>query len=98
MQFKVPHRSTKEATITKIRQLIAEKRAELEQHASDIKLEWKDNVLEYAFTAQGSHIEGTLTITDTDFEVYAKLPLMYRMFEGMLERKIEGELAKMKLT
>lgn len=77
--------------------MIDEKRAEFEKHASDITLAWNDNVLDYAFTAQGKHIEGTLTITDTDMEIYAKLPLMYRMFEGMLERKIEAEIAKMKI-
>lgn len=97
MQFKIPHKSSKTAAIAKIKKLLQDEKAKIDEHATDVKTEWNDNVLSYEFTAQGTHIKGTLTVTDTDFDVYAKLPLMYKLFEGTIERMIAQEVAKMKI-
>ncbi len=78
----------------RIKQMLVDQRKAIEQNATDVKTEWKDNVLDFAFTAQGTHIKGTLTVTDTEFDVYAKLPLMYRLFEGQIEKMIKGEMEK----
>lgn len=77
--------------------MLEEHRGKIAENASDVKTEWKDNVLDFAFTAQGTHITGSLTVTDTEFEVYAKLPLMYRLFEGQIEKMITAEAAKLNL-
>lgn len=97
MKFTIPHGGSKEAAIAKVKQMLVEMRPQMEQHATDIKTEWDGDVLTFAFTAEGKHIEGTLTARESDFEVYAKLPLMMRMFEGTIERMIQAEVAKLKM-
>ncbi len=95
MQFKVNHRTTQQAAIRRIQKMLEEQKQQIAEHATDVKTEWKDNVLEYSFTAQGTKISGTVTVTETDFDIYAKLPLMYRLFEGQIEKAIAAEAAKL---
>ena len=77
--------------------MLEESRAKIAENATDVKTDWNDSVLSFEFTAQGSHISGTLTVQDESFDLYAKLPLMYRMFEGTIERMIKAEIAKMNI-
>lgn len=94
MKFQIKHKTTKFQAMQRIKQMLVDQRKAIEENATDVKTEWKDNVLEFEFTAQGTHIKGTLTVTDTEFDVYAKLPLMYRLFEGTIEKMIKAEMEK----
>lgn len=95
MQFKIKHKTSKFEAMQRIKKMLVDQRKQIEENATDVKTEWKDNVLEFAFTAQGTHISGTLTVTDHEFDVYAKLPLMYRLFEGTIEKMVAAEAAKL---
>ncbi len=95
MQFKFPHNTTKTEAINRIKKTLDESRSKINENATDVKEEWQGDVLHFGFTAQGQHIEGTLTTTDTDFEIYAKLPLALRLFEGTIQRMIEAEARKL---
>lgn len=97
MKIKLPHNTTQALAIDRAKKLIDDSRSQFAQHASDIKEEWDGNVLNFGFSGQGQKIEGTLTVTDTDFEVYAKLPLALRLFEGTIERMIHAEAKKLKI-
>lgn len=94
MKFNVPHNTTQAAAIRRVQKLLEEHKSQIAEQASDVVTSWNDNVLTFSFTAQGTHISGTVTITDTHFDVYAKLPLMYRLFEGKIEKMIQAEIAK----
>ena len=59
------------------------------------KQEWQGDVLHFAFTAEGKHIEGTLAVGDRDFDIYAKLPLVWRLFEGRIEKAVKEQVAAM---
>ncbi len=95
MQFKIDHKTTQQAAIRKLKKIIEEQQKAIAEHATDVRADWKDHVLEFGFTAQGTKITGTVTVTETTFDVYAKLPLMYRLFEGRIEKMIAAEAAKM---
>ncbi len=95
MQFKIKHKTSKFEAMQRIKKMLVDQRKQIEANATDVKTEWKNDVLEFEFTAQGTHIKGTLTVTDTDFDVYAKLPLMYRLFEGTIEKMVAAEAAKL---
>lgn len=97
MQFSLPFRGDAQQGITKLKQLLDQHRDQVAQKASDVKEEWDDNVLSYAFTVEGKHIEGTVTVRDGSYDVYAKLPLALRLFEGTIERMIEAEAKKLQL-
>ncbi len=94
MQFKIDHKTTQQAAIRKLKKMIEDQQKSIAEHATDVKTDWKDNMLEFGFTAQGTKITGTVTVTDTHFDIYAKLPLMYRLFEGKIEKMIAAEAAK----
>ncbi len=94
MQITLPFQGTQAEGIVKIKQMIQQHQKEIQQNATDVKMDWQENVLTFAFTAQGKSISGTLTVKDNEFDVYAKLPLMYRMFEGTIEKMIKSEIEK----
>ncbi len=95
MQFKIDHKTTQAAAIRKIKKILEDQQAQIAEHATDVKTEWHDNVLDFAFTAQGTKISGKVTVTETEFDIYAKLPFMYRLFEGQIEKAIAAEAAKL---
>ena len=97
MQISLPHRGTQAEGVEQIKKMLEEHREKIGQNASDVRTEWQENVLTFAFTAQGSHIEGTVTVLDREFKVYAKLPLALRLFEGTIERMVASEVQKLKL-
>ena len=94
MKFTIPHKQTEQEAITHVTSLLAQHHAQLEQQVTELKEEWQGNVLNFGFTAQGAHIEGTLTVRDQAFDVYAKLPLMLKLFEGRIERTIKEQIAQ----
>ena len=94
MKISLPHKGTQAEGIAHIKQLLAQHRAEIEKNAQNVVTEWKDNVLEFSFAAQGASISGTLTVHDKVFDLYAKLPLALRLFEGRIEKMIEAEVKK----
>lgn len=97
MKITLPHKGTEVEGIAQIKKMLAENQDKIAQSATEVTTAWQDNVLSYAFTAQGSHIEGTLTVLDKEFQLYAKLPLALRLFEGTIERMIAAEVKKLPL-
>lgn len=97
MQFKLPFKGTESEGVARVKQLLEEHRGQIEKSATNIVAEWEGSVLTFSFDAEGKHIEGTLTVRDGEFDVYAKLPLMLRMFEGTIEKMIQAEVAKLQM-
>jgi hypothetical protein len=97
MQITIPHNGTESEGIARVKQLLDESREKIAQNATELKEEWQGNVLSFAFSAQGQHIQGTLTVKDRAFELYAKLPLALRLFEGTITRMIEAEAKKIRV-
>ncbi len=92
MQLNFKHNTSKAEALTKIRQLLSSAdRKKLDGHMTVQKEEWNGDVLDYSFTIQGQSISGTLTVTEDEYQIYAKLPLMLRMFEGKIEREIRAQ-------
>jgi len=95
MKVSIPHKDTQIGAITHVKKILNESRAQMAAHLTDVTEAWQGNVLNFAFTAQKNHISGTLEVKDHSFELYAKLPLMMRMFEGRIQKMIEDETKKM---
>jgi len=88
MKVSIPHKDSEIAAITKVKKILNESRSKLADHLTDVEEQWDNNVLTFAFTAQKQRISGTLTVKDKVFELYAKLPLTLRLFEGRIEKMI----------
>lgn len=94
MKISLPHKGTQADGIAHIKQLLQQHQAEIQKNAQNVVTTWKDNVLEFSFTAQGSTISGTLTVEDKAYNLYAKLPLALRLFEGRIEKMIGEQMKK----
>lgn len=94
MHIQVPHKSSKVTTITKLKLALQEARPKAKENGIEITDErWEGDTLHFAVTLQGKAVTGTLQITDTEFVIDAKLPLLWRIFEGKIEKMI-AEQAK----
>jgi hypothetical protein len=94
MKVSIPHKQTRVGAITHIKKVLNDSRSMMASQISDMKESWEGNILTFAFTAQKKHFEGTLEVKDHSFELYAKLPIMMRLFEGKIEKIIQDEAKK----
>ena len=95
MHIELPHRSTKEAATARVKKALVDARPQMAGQVTMDKEEWNNSMLTFAFTTQGKQITGTLRVTDVDFIVDAKLPLLWRVFEGKIEKMIKEQAAGM---
>lgn len=80
----------KDRAVAKIKTELIKNRPAINQHVKINEEKWDGSTLNFAVELQGKKITGTLEITDKDFVLDAKLPLMWRLFE----KRIEAEVAK----
>lgn len=92
MHIQIPHKSNKISAITKVKQALQHGRGQLAEHATIDEEHWEGDTLHFAATLQGKQITGTLKVDDKDFVVDAKLPLLWRIFEGRIERMIAEQV------
>jgi hypothetical protein len=81
--------------VKRVKKGLDDARPQFAQHASDIEERWEEDTLHFAFSIQGKRIEGTLEVQDSEFVLDAKLPLMWRMFEGRIEKMIQEQTKQM---
>lgn len=62
------------------------------QQAKINKEEWDGNTLHFDLELQKKPVSGTLEVTDTEYILDAKLPLMWRVFEGKIEKEIKKQV------
>jgi hypothetical protein len=91
MQIKLPHTFSKSIAVQKVKVALEKARPELVGKATIDEERWDGDTLNFAFTAEGQHISGTCTVTDHEFDIYAKLPFMLRLFEGKIQKAIEEQ-------
>jgi Putative polyhydroxyalkanoic acid system protein (PHA_gran_rgn) len=92
MHIVVPHKATRVVAIAKIKEALKQGKSQMGDMAKIDKEEWQEEVLHFAVTLQGKQITGTLNVTDTDMVIDAKLPLLWRIFEGKIERMIAEQV------
>jgi hypothetical protein len=88
MKVSIPHKLSEVEAVTRVRKILHDSRAKLAEHLTDVEEKWEGSTLHFAFTAQKQHISGTLEVRDRVFNIYAKLPLMMRLFEGKIQKMI----------
>ena len=95
MHLAVPHKMSQAAAITRVKKALDENRAQIAQYAKITEEKWDGNTLDFTVDLQGKEITGTLEVTDADYVIDAKLPLLWRMFEGRIESQIAEQVKKM---
>jgi hypothetical protein len=95
MHFNIPHKTSKLMALKKVRDALNAARPQLKGQATIEKEDWEGETLHFGATVQGKSITGTLVVTDTEFVIDAKLPLMWRLFEGRIEKMIAEQVKQM---
>lgn len=95
MHLEVQHKSSKDAAVARIKKALVDARPQMQGQVKITKEEWNNSMLTFAFEIQGKEVTGTLRVTDQDFVVDAKLPLLWRMFEGKIEKMIKEQASGM---
>ena len=93
MHFQIPHKTSKFRAVQKVKQALNGARSQLKDQATISREDWEGETLHFAAEVQGKTITGTLVVTDKEFVIDAKLPLLWRIFEGRIEKMI-AEQAK----
>ena len=99
MHFEVPHGASQNQAIERVKAGLLQAVPHLKQNNVTIdKQEWEGSTLNFAATLQGKQITGTVQVLEKQFVIDAKLPLLWRMFEGKIEKMIaeqaQGMLGK----
>lgn len=81
--------------MTRIRQALRDAKSQLPKEASIDEERWEGTTLHFAATLQGKKITGTVEITDSEMVIDAKLPLMWRLFEGRIEKMIAEQVKQL---
>ena len=92
MKLNFKHAQTKEQAVAHVKKMLTEARGKIaEAKVEDLEEKWDGDVLQFAFTAQGQHISGTLEVRDHEFELYVKLPLALKLFEKRIEKMLMAQ-------
>jgi Putative polyhydroxyalkanoic acid system protein (PHA_gran_rgn) len=95
MHLQIPHKANKIAALTKVKKMLQEGRSQLSGVATIDEERWEGDTLHFAAKLQGKQITGTLQVTDKDFVIDAKFPLLWRIFEGKIEKMIGEQVQSM---
>ena len=88
MHIQIPHNTSQKAAVERVKKRLVDARPHMKDQVNINKQDWDGPNLTFAFTAQGKEVTGKLKVTETEFIVDAKLPLMWRLFEGKIEKMI----------
>ena len=95
MHLEIKHKNSKDAAVARIKQALIQGRPQMQGQVQITKEEWNNSMLNFAFTTQGKEVTGTLRVTDEDYIIDAKLPLLWRVFEGRIEKMIKEQASGM---
>lgn len=95
MHVEIPHQFSQKEAVNRVKMALNQSRAQVMQHAPDLEDKWEGDTLHFAATVQGKKITGTLDVQDKQFILDAKLPLLWRMFEGQIEKAIKQQVAQL---
>lgn len=92
MHIEIPHKFSQTQAKERVEKGLAEMRPKLEGQAVVEKEEWQGDTLEFAVLVQGQRITGSLEVQEKQFILDAKLPFLWRMFEGKIQKTIEEQI------
>lgn len=96
MHVEIPHHFSRKDALTRVKMALNQSRAQVLQHAPDMKTDWDGDTLKFSATIQGKFIEGTLAVEEKQFVIDAKLPLLWRIFEGRIEKAIKEQVGQLR--
>lgn len=95
MHIEIPHKSSKITALTKIKKALNEARPQSGQEMEITEERWEGDTLHFGVKLQGKTITGTVLVNETHLVVDAKLPLLWRIFEGKIEKMVAEQIKQL---
>lgn len=95
MHIAIPHKTARQKAVEKVKDALEKGRAQIAEHAKIGEERWEGDTLHFSVDLQGKTITGTLAVEDADYVLDAKLPLLWRMFEGRIEAEISRQVGRL---
>jgi hypothetical protein len=95
LSMKTAHHLGKEEAERRLKDKL---RVALEAHgrkATDLREEWSDGTLSFAFKTMGASVAGTMVVQDSEVRLAAEVPLRIALFKRLIERRIRAELGNL---
>ena len=92
MHIVIPHKFSKAQAVDRVKKGLIEAVPHMKGQVEIESQVWEGDTLSFAFIAQKQRVAGTLAVEDSQFILDAKLPLMWRLFEGKIERAIAEQV------
>ena len=89
LTMEVPHSLGQDEAVRRLK----DKLREAEGAADDMHQEWHDHTLSFHFEVMGMKIQGTMAVEDKAVRVDVDLPLAAVMVKGMIQQRVQQELA-----
>ena len=90
----VSHALSRDEAAGKLKAFIENVRREHGHKVQDLRGQWRETTLEFAFTAYGMAVQGTMIVEEAEVRVAGTLPLAAALFRGQIEQTIRGELLR----
>ena len=91
----VPHNLGRARATELLQQFLEQVRTKYGDQLSDMRGDWTEQGLDFAFKTMGMSITGNLKVEDSRVDVNGNLPLAASLFRGRIEESIRGELQKL---
>lgn len=93
MHIAIPHKFTKTEAVSRVKNALEMAKPQAAEKVKITEERWEGSTLHFDMLAEGNRIHGTFAVQDDQFVLDAKLPLMWRLFEGRIEKEL-GEQIK----
>lgn len=90
----VPHALPRDEAADKLKAFVETVRREHGEKVQNLRGQWRETTLQFAFTAYGMAVEGSMFVEEAHVRVEGTLPLAASLFRGQIEQTIRGELVK----
>lgn len=92
LAFEAPHTIGQDEAARRLKKKIAAVRVLHGDRVNNLREEWEDHTLSFAFQAMGMSISGTVAVEPDRVKLDASLPFAAVMFKGMIEQQIRKEI------
>jgi hypothetical protein len=92
LTLEVPHSLGLDEATRRLKDKFAAARAEHQGRVSNLREEWRDHTLSFAFQAMGMGVSGTVAVEPSHVKLNAELPLAAAFFKGAIEQRLRHEV------
>ncbi len=90
----VSHRLGREEALKRMQSFLQQVQIQQANVLKDMRGEWQNNTLTFAFQAMGMAIDGTMRVEENEVVTAGQLPFAASFFRGKIEQTIRDEMGR----